>query len=80
MKKGDIAINKNMIIDSDSELIYASSVGVGADNDEIRLILFNKRLTSDGEKLGIINESNTQIILNKKVAFKLKELLDEHLK
>lgn len=80
MKKGDIAINKNMIIDSDSELIYASSVGVGADNDEIRLILFNKRLTSDGEKLGIINESNTQIILNKTVAFKLKELLDEHLK
>ena len=80
MKKGDIAINKNMIIDSDSELIYASSVGVGADNDEIRLILFNKRLTSDGEKLGIINESNTQIILNKTVALKLKELLDEHLK
>ena len=80
MKKGDIAINKNMIIDSNSELIYASSVGVGADNDEIRLILFNKRLTSDGEKLGIINESNTQIILNKTVAFKLKELLDEHLK
>lgn len=80
MKKGDIVINKNMIIDSDSELIYASSVGVGADNDEIRLILFNKRLTSDGEKLGIINESNTQIILNKTVAFKLKELLDEHLK
>ena len=33
MKKGDIAINKNMIIDSNSELIYASSVGVGADND-----------------------------------------------
>ena len=80
MKKGDIAINKNMIIDSDSELIYASSVGVGADNEEVRLILFNKRLISDGENIEIINESDTQIILNKTVAFKLKELLDEHLK
>ena len=69
-----------MIIDSDSELIYASSVGVGADNEEVRLILFNKRLTSDGENIEIINESNTQIILNKPPAFKLKELLDEHLK
>lgn len=80
MKNENITINKNMIINPDSELIYASSVGVGADNDEVRLILFNKRLTSDGKNIEIINESNTQIILNKSSAFKLKELLDEHLK
>lgn len=49
MKNENIPVNKNMIIDPDSEIIYASSVGVGADDDEIRLILFNKRLTSDGE-------------------------------
>ena len=61
-------------------MIYASSVGVGADNEEVRLILFNKRLISDGENIEIINESDTQIILNKATAFKLKELLDEHLK
>ena len=76
----NIQINKNIIIDPDSELIYASSVGVGADNEEVRLILFNKRLTSDGENIEILNESDTQIILNRPAAFKLKELLDQHLK
>ncbi|MBQ8017106.1 MAG: hypothetical protein IJ258_03265 [Methanobrevibacter sp.] len=76
----NIQINKNIIIDPDSELIYASSVGVGADNEEVRLILFNKRLTSDGENIEILNESDTQIILNRTAAFKLKELLDQHLK
>ncbi len=80
MKNENIQINKNMIIDPDSELIYASSVGVGADDEEVRLILFNKRLTSDGQNIEIINESNTQIILNRNAAFKLKELLDQHLK
>lgn len=77
--KNNIAINKNMMINSDSEIIYASSVGVGADNDEVRLILFNKRLTSDGENIEVINESNTQIILNKAAALRLKELLDDYL-
>ena len=77
--KNNIAINKNMMINSDSEIIYASSVGVGADNDEVRLILFNKRLTSDGENIKLINESNTQIILNKAAALRLKELLDDYL-
>lgn len=80
MKNENIQINKDMIIDPDSELIYASSVGVGADDEEVRLILFNKRLTSEGENIEIINESHTQIILNKSAAFKLKELLDQHLK
>lgn len=80
MKNENIQVNKNMIIDPDSELIYASSVGVGADDEEVRLILFNKRLTSDGENIEILNESDTQIILNKSAAFKLKELLDQHLK
>ena len=80
MKNENIPVNKNMIIDPDSEIIYASSVGVGADDDEIRLILFNKRLTSDGGNIELINESDTQIILNKTTALKLKELLEQHLK
>lgn len=80
MRNENIPINKKMIIDTDSEIIYASSVGVGADDDEVRLILFKKRLTSDGENIELINESKTQIILNKSTAIKLKELLDEHLK
>ena len=78
--ENNIAINKNMMINSDSEIIYASSVGVGADNDEVRLILFNKRLTSDGENIEVINESNTQIILNKSTALRLSELLDDYLR
>lgn len=80
MKNENIPVNKNMIIGPDSEIIYASSVGVGADDDEIRLILFNKRLTSDGGNIEVINESDTQIILNKTTALKLKELLEQHLK
>lgn len=80
MKNENIPVNKNMIIDPNSEIIYASSVGVGADDDEIRLILFNKRLTSDGGNIEVINESDTQIILNKTTALKLKELLEQHLK
>ncbi len=80
MKNENIPVNKNMIIDPDSEIIYASSIGVGADDDEIRLILFNKRLTSDGGNIEVINESDTQIILNKTTALKLKELLEQHLK
>lgn len=80
MKNENISVNKNMIIDPDSEIIYASSVGVGADDDEIRLILFNKRLTSDGKNIEVVNESDTQIILNKTTALKLKELLEQHLK
>ena len=80
MKNENIPVNKNMIIDPDSEIIYASSVGVGADDDEIRLILFNKRLTSDEGNIEVINESDTQIILNKTTALKLKELLEQHLK
>ena len=80
MKNENIPVNKNMIIDPDSEIIYASSVGVGADDDEIRLILFNKRLTSDGRNIEVINESDTQIILNKTTALELKELLEQHLK
>lgn len=80
MKNENVSLSKNMVIDSDSEIIYASSVGVGGDDEEVRLILFNKRLTSDGQDIEIINESHTQIILNKSTAFKLKELLDKHLK
>ena len=33
-------------------------------DDEIRLILFNKRLTSDGGNIEVVNESDTQIISN----------------
>lgn len=79
MKNENIRVNKKMIIKQDSDVIYSSSVGVGGDDEEVRLILFNKRLVSNGDEIEIINESNTQIILNRSSAMKLKELLNQHL-
>lgn len=77
--KNNIPVNKNVIINPDSDIIYSSSVGIGADAEEVRLILFNKRLISNGDEIEIINESNTQVVLNKSSAIKLKELLNQHL-
>ena len=79
METENIQIDKNMIIRPDSNILYSSLVGVGVDNDEVRLILFNKRLISDGETMKIINESDNQIILTKNSANKLKELLNNYL-
>ena len=79
MKNKNIQINKNMMIDPDSEIVYASSIGVGGDDEEIRLILFNKRLISNDEGMEIINESDTQVILNRSSAMKLRDLLIKHL-
>ena len=77
MENENPLVSKKMIIHPESDIIYSSSVGLGCDEDELRLILFNKRLISNGENIEIINESNTQIILSKSSAKKLKELLDE---
>ena len=40
MDKMDNPVKKGVKINTNSELYYASSVGVGEDNDEIRLIFF----------------------------------------
>ena len=79
MKNENIRVNKSIIINQDSDILYASSIGVGGDDEEVRLILFNKRLISNENKMEIINESDTQIILNKSGAVKLKELLIRYL-
>ena len=71
---------KNITINPNSEIIYSSSVGLGGDSDEIRILLFNKRVISSEDSFEIINESNTQIIMNKKTAIKLKELLEDYFK
>ena len=80
MKNDNIAINKNMMIDSDSELIYASSVGVGADNEEVRLILFNKRLTSDGENIEIINRIKHPNNIKQTTSIQIKRIIGWTLK
>ena len=76
----NVIIKKNMEIDPDSEIIYSSSVAVGGDEEEVRLILFNKRLASTEEGIEMITESDTQIVLNRSTADKLKDLLKEYLK
>lgn len=75
----DIPIKKGVKINPNSQLLYASSVGVGEDNEEIRLIFVNKKLVSDGEKIEMVNESNLQVILNKNAAIGLKDLLNHYL-
>ena len=75
-----VIIKKNMEIDPDSEIIYSSSVAVGGDEEEVRLILFNKRLASTEEGIEMITESDTQIVMNRSTAAKLKDLLSEYLK
>jgi hypothetical protein len=76
----NVIIKKNMEIDPDSEIIYSSSVAVGGDEEEARLILFNKRLASTEEGIEMITESDTQIVMNRSTAAKLKDLLSEYLK
>ena len=75
----DIPFKKGVKINPDSQLVYASSVGVGEDNDEIRLIFVNKKLVNNDEDIEMINESNLQVILNKKAAKGLKDLLNQYL-
>ena len=76
----NVIIKKNMEIDPDSEIIYSSSVAVGGDEEEVRLILFNKRLASTEEGIEMITQSDTQIVMNRSTAAKLKDLLSEYLK
>lgn len=76
----NVIIKKNMEIDPDSEIIYSSSVAVGGDEEEVRLILFNKRLASTEEGIEMITESDTQIVMNRSTAAKLNDLLSEYLK
>lgn len=78
MENKNISHN-HIVINPKAEIIYSSSVGVGGDSEEIRILLFNKRVTSNGNDIEVINESNTQIIMNKKTALKLKELLENYL-
>ena len=75
----DIPIKKGVKINPNSQLLYASSVGVGEDNDEIRLIFVNKKLVNGEDKIEMVNESNLQVILNRNAAIGLKDLLNQYL-
>ena len=76
MKNENISVKKGISINPNSQLAYASSVGLGEDENEIRLIFINKRLVEEDDELRLINESNLQVVLNKKTGKELKDLLD----
>ena len=72
-------IKKGVRINPNCDIHYASSVGVGEDNDEIRLIFVNKKLVNNEDDIELVNESNLQVILNRNAAIGLKELLCKYL-
>ena len=74
----DIPYDEIVRIDDDSEVVYASSFGVGGSNDEIRIIVCDKKLVNDDEGFKVINESDLQIVMNKKTAKDLKNILEKY--
>lgn len=74
-----VDIKSKINIDEDSEVVYASSFGVGSDSEEIRLIVINNKLVNDGDDIELIKESDLQIVMNYNTAIKLNRLLKEHI-
>lgn len=74
----DIPYDETVVINKDSKVVSASSFGVGGVNDEIRIIVCDKKLVSDESGFKLINESNLQIIMNKETAIGLKNLLEKY--
>ena len=84
MKNGQEEFNvptkKGVKINPNSKVVTTSHVGVGGDDNEIMIILVNKKLNNDENgNLEIIHESDMQIILNKKTATELKDLLEKYI-
>ena len=74
----NIPFDDNVRINDDSKVFHASSLGVGGVNDEIRIILCNKKLINDEKGFKMINESDVQVVLDKKTAIDLKNLLEQY--
>lgn len=66
-------------ISKDSEVVYASDCGVGANSEEIRLIIVNNKLISDDNSFKLVSESDLQIVMNHNTALKLRNLLNEYI-
>ena len=75
----DVDIKSGINIDDDSKVVYASSFGVGGNNEELRLIVINNKLVNDGEEVELINESDLQIVMNYNTAIKLNKLLNKYI-
>ena len=66
-------------INDESKFVYASSFGVGGADEEVRLIVCDKKLISDGDKFKLIKVSDLQIVMDKQTAYDLKNLLEQHI-
>lgn len=74
----DIPYDESVRINKDSKVVHASSFGVGGTNEEIRIIICDKKLITDEKGFKLINESDLQIVMDKKTANDLKSLLEEY--
>lgn len=75
----DIPYEDTVRINKDSKVVHASSVGVGGVNDEIRVIICDKKLITEESEFKLVNESDLQIVMNKKTAHDLINLLKQYL-
>lgn len=74
----DIPYDEEVKINKNSKVAYASSFGVGGVSDEIRIIICDKKLITDENGFKLINESDLQIVMNKKTAKDLIRLLEQY--
>ncbi len=79
MTDKNVDIKSKINIDENSKVVYASSFGVGGNNEELRLIVINNKLVNDGDDVEIINESDLQIVMNYNTAIKLNKLLSKYI-
>ena len=75
----NIPYDDSIIISENSKVVHASSLGVGGANDEIRIIICEKKLINDKKEFKMINESDLQIVMDKKTAIDLKTLLEKYI-
>ncbi|MEE1134316.1 hypothetical protein [uncultured Methanobrevibacter sp.] len=79
MTDKNVDIKSKINIDENSKVVYASSFGVGGNNEELRLIVINNKLVNDGDDVELINESDLQIVMNYNTAIKLNKLLSKYI-
>lgn len=79
-KNKEIQINSNINIKNESEVIHASSFGVGGDDEEVRLIIVNNKLINKNDNIELISESDLQIVMSPATAIKLKDMLENYTK
>ena len=79
MTSENVDINSKINIKNESKVVYASSFGVGGNNEELRLIVINNKLVNKDDEMELVNESDLQIVMNYNTAIKLNKLLTKYI-